>query len=394
MTGRRTRGLVAGCVLAATTLTGCSSALGKPAAATYPTISCPVKSGGPLTLVVGARANSPRPTIPTQIEGLISAAATSEQKVQIIRLDGAPTVALQATYTASGNNDQIRARNQQHFIDEIMQYAQQELEPKAPQADVLGALTLAGQVTQAGGTVVMIDSGLPTAGPLSYQNQDMFGAAPGDVTKFLKSQNLMPDLSQLSVVFVGVGHTATPQPQLAPNLQAQLLSLWTAVASQANATCVLPLKASPGTASIATQVPVAVVQPPPPPVFHDCGTTVLSDSGSVGFIVDTSTFRDPQGARDTLEQLANTLNSKPQETVTLTGETSSEGGAQHNLDLSRERADAVKSQLVQLGIAASRITTVGAGSGGPGHIPDTVNGVQDPVKAEHNRAVVVQMVCD
>ena len=56
------------------------------------------------------------------------------------------------------------------------------------------------------------------------------------------------------------------------------------------------------------------------------------------------------------------------------------------LKLSQERADAVKNTLVELGVDASRITSVGMGSSDPWHIP---NAGYDGAAASANRKVVL-----
>jgi outer membrane protein OmpA-like peptidoglycan-associated protein len=221
----------------------------------------------------------------------------------------------------------------------------------------------------------------------------MFGASSADVVSFLANQRLMPDLSGRSVVLVGLGDTADPQPPLAANLQTGIVDLWTAVATKAGAVCAYRLKAASTRTAVTTNVPVTVVKPPVPQPFTDCGTTVLADSGSVGFVVGTGNFRDPEAARKTLESLAQTL-VKHTQRVTLTGTTSSEGSAGANQTLSEQRANAVKAILVQLGVEQSRITAVGVGSHGPNHQPDmTKDGVLIPAAAAHNRSVVVTLTC-
>jgi len=49
----------------------------------------------------------------------------------------------------------------------------------------------------------------------------------------------------------------------------------------------------------------------------------------------------------------------------ISGHTDNRGAAEHNLELSQRRADAVKLWLVERGIDASRITTRGAGQAAP-----------------------------
>lgn len=388
------RGLVGGIAalgMAAALLAGCDS--GQGSAYQTPALSCPTDGNKPLTLVVGARANSPQPTIPAQIQTLIYDAAIGKQPIQVLRLDGQPTAALTATFATNGQNPQIRKADLQNFLRQTDAVIT-GLQPKAPQADVLGALSLAAQSTPEGGTIVLMDAGIPTTGPLDYQDQNMFGADPAEVTAFLGSQGLLPQLAGKSVVLVDVGYTADPQGALPQNLRTQVIDLWTAVAKAAKATCVAnPPTPEPPRTSITTSVPVSVVRLPAPPMFTDCGTTVLSDNGSVGFVVGTPTFRDPGAAQTTLRALATLLSNHTQR-VTLTGSTSSEGDPAANQTLSENRAAAVKAVLVRMGIADSRIQTVGVGSTGPNHVPDmTPSGVLIPSAAEQNRAVIVNLTC-
>jgi outer membrane protein OmpA-like peptidoglycan-associated protein len=391
MTRHRLVGSIAAVGVIAALLSGCDNNQGF----TYQNLSspCPVDGRQPLTLIVGARANSPQPTIPADVQTLIHDAAISNKPIEVIRLDGQPSTVTTATFATNGQNPQIRQTDLQNFeqrLDTIIG----GLQPKAPQADVLAALSVAGQSTRAGGTIVLMDSGVPTVGPLSYQDQNMFGANPSDVTAFLSAQHLLPQLAGKSVVLVNVGYTADPQPALPQNLRTQVIGLWTAVAKAAKATCVIdPSTPQPPRTAVNTAVPVAVVPLPAPPTFSDCGTTVLSDSGSVGFVVGTANFRDPNAAQATLQTLATMLEGHTQR-VKLTGSTSSEGDPGTNQVLSEHRAVAVKGVLVHLGIADSRITAVGVGSNGPNHVPDmTSGGVLIPAAAEQNRAVTVTLTC-
>jgi outer membrane protein OmpA-like peptidoglycan-associated protein len=52
-------------------------------------------------------------------------------------------------------------------------------------------------------------------------------------------------------------------------------------------------------------------------------------------------------SRPTLEQIAKLLASQPQLNVYVVGHTDSQGAADHNLDLSRRRAEAVAAELVK-----------------------------------------------
>lgn len=385
---RRTAALVAA-ALASVALTGCPDGDDEPVQWSAP---CPEQPGSSLTLVVGARANSPRAQLTDEVRTLIRQAAVREQKVQVVRVDGVPTVALTATFKNEGKNQPIRDRNLQNFVQQTTQFLG-DLQPKEPEADLLGALTEAGQITPDGGTIVVLDSGLATVGPLSFRNANMFGAAPEEVVTFLGDQDLMPDLGGRAVVFLGLGETADPQPPLVGSPHKLVGELWQTVAREAGAACVHELRTTLTRAAISTTVPVTVVEPPAPPVWPKCGTTVLADSSPVGFKVGEAEFRDPAAAKATLRALAQTLTGGSQR-VTLTGTTSSEGSAGDNQTLSERRAAAVKKVLVELGVAADRVTARGAGEKWPDRKVDmTRDGVLIPTAAAYNRSVVVRLSC-
>lgn len=387
----RIRGLLAASTMAAGSFVSCDGD------GVFPpepvAIECPAEAGQAVTLVVGARANSPAPGLPDEVEGLVREAAKNSKKVQVVRVDGEPTVALTAAFKTDGQNATIRDRDLRSFLDQADGFVK-TLKPKQPQADVLTALTVAARTTPENGTVVLMDSGIPTTGPLSFTNSEMFTARPKDVVEFLASEKLMPDLDKRSVVLVGLGDTADPQPSLPENLHKQVTELWTTIADEAGAKCVHALKPAASRTSVPTDVPVTVVALPKPPVFPECGTTVLTDNSPVGFTVDTADFRDPPGAKATLKQLANRMAGHSQR-VQLIGTTSSEGSTASNQDLSELRAEAVKAVLIDLGVARSRISASGAGERYPGRVRDTTpEGALIPSAAVRNRSVVVKLSCD
>ena len=83
----------------------------------------------------------------------------------------------------------------------------------------------------------------------------------------------------------------------------------------------------------------------------------------INFDVDKATLR-PE-SMGTINQIKQVLNDNPDLKFEIDGYTDSSGVAAHNLALSQQRADAVKAELIALGIAPDRLTAKGYGDAKP-----------------------------
>jgi outer membrane protein OmpA-like peptidoglycan-associated protein len=81
------------------------------------------------------------------------------------------------------------------------------------------------------------------------------------------------------------------------------------------------------------------------------------------FDVDKATIK-PQ-SMGTINQIFQFLKDDPSLKFEIDGHTDNTGESQHNLQLSQQRADAVKDQMVSMGIESSRLTTKGFGDSKP-----------------------------
>jgi len=382
--------------LVLTTAVGCSSAPSPSsstasAATKSVTTGCLAKAGVPLTIVVGERSNVPGIQYPAAVTSLVDTAATDRQQITLVRIDGRPKVFPVQRFSTTDVSSGAIAQDLSTYESGVFQIlAGSDLHATAPEADVLGALSLAAAATPAGGNIVVIDSGLQTVSPLNYQVPGMLMSPPGDVVKFLRAQNLIPGLRGRHVLLSGFGYAAAPQALLDQPERENVAAQWAAIAAAGGA-CV-SVDTTPNTTAETPGLPaVSKVPLPVTPHFKTCGTTVLSDAGSVGFNDGSASFRDPQAARSTLSRLASTLR-RGAEPITLIGSTSTEGGDAINKPLSTRRAAAVKSVLVSFGVTGGRITVIGDGAHYPGRVPDVgPNGQLLLPEAEQDREVIVQL---
>lgn len=83
----------------------------------------------------------------------------------------------------------------------------------------------------------------------------------------------------------------------------------------------------------------------------------------INFDVDKATIK-PE-SMGTLNMIVGVLKDNPDVKFVIGGHTDNSGTAAHNLTLSQQRADAVKAQLLTMGVDASRLTTKGFGDTKP-----------------------------
>jgi OOP family OmpA-OmpF porin len=138
--------------------------------------------------------------------------------------------------------------------------------------------------------------------------------------------------------------------------------------------------AASGTAAPAPATDASVAAP----LFDAPGQAEHAVTLSIHFDSDSARLNDQQAMAD-LDQIAQAMNT-PQllgSGFEIGGHTDSTGSARHNLDLSRQRAQTIKSYLAQHGVAPARLVTRGYGANNP-VAPNTT----EPGKAQNRRVVI------
>jgi OOP family OmpA-OmpF porin len=115
--------------------------------------------------------------------------------------------------------------------------------------------------------------------------------------------------------------------------------------------------------------PPPPVAPAPAPVQDNCGRIVLR---GVNFAFDSAEI-DPASSV-VLDAAADQLKECPDVNVSVQGHTDSVGSESYNQQLSERRAEGVRSDLVEGGVSASRLTAVGFGESQPVASNDTEEG--------------------
>jgi outer membrane protein OmpA-like peptidoglycan-associated protein len=82
-------------------------------------------------------------------------------------------------------------------------------------------------------------------------------------------------------------------------------------------------------------------------------------------LFDTGKATLKPGAYPTIERVANALKNEPDRRVTIEGHTDSVGSDDFNLALSQRRADSVQTALLERGVSAEQVSSVGKGEGFP-----------------------------
>lgn len=325
--------------------------------------------------------------------------------ISVVNADGSPEVVLANSFDidekykgASKDKLAMDARSKATNLISGMQTVIAD----DPEIDYLEALRLAVRsLTSLEGyaskQIIVLGTGLSTTGVLNFNN-NLISAEPDVIVELLNEKSEIPNFSDITVYWQQLGDVAAPQKALTSAQKNKLQKIYGSLVETGGGTFVYnEIMANPVNESVEYPAVTPVDLPDDTPIAFEADELdteddkafeepqVLSES-QVEFIGDQANYLYPDKAVENIRPIAEYLLKHDDVNIVLIGSTAGDSTNASTLKLSQERADAVKKTLLDLGVSADRITTVGMGASDPWHIS---NAGYDGAAASANRKVVL-----
>lgn len=227
-------------------------------------------------------------------------------------------------------------------------------------------------------TVIVVGTGLSTAGTLNFQN-NLLSADPEDIVDQLEEKNEIPDMTGITVIWQQMGDVAEPQQELSQTQVDKLWKIWEGIVERGNGTFEPDYTMADPVKDDKQSPEVSVVKlPPETPIQYDAEdfgkgsdalkTSIVLPEGQVTFIADKAEYAHPEEVAKALKPIADYLIQYQEVNVLLVGTTAGDQDSDNTFRLSEDRAAAVRNTLIQLGVDENRIVAVGLGCSDPWHI--------------------------
>ena len=332
-------------------LAGCA-----PAAADTPRI---------IVIVSSATANEPAPVLSASERSLLRAAGNGSTRADAFVVDPNTGQAREVSLTPRRPDGEVDyGPDRDNRLTANVQRVQQVVATLAASRpfDLLAMIAQAARVTAHPGILLVLSSGLSTAGGFNLRKVG-WGAGPHAAAVSLSRRGLLPSLAGWHVTFTGLADTAGRQPALPLPQRTVLTRYWLALcrAARAASCAVDPVTAAEPSPRSTTPVPVVPV-PRVKSYTGPSGQTVnvpadaLFAFSSARLLPGADSILGPAAARARRQHLK----------ISIVGYSSPDGGsASYNLRLSAERAHAVKDRLIALRVPPGLIVKViGRGAAG------------------------------
>lgn len=385
-----------------------------------------------LAILLGNHANSRKFNI--QLNEKIEQVYTSFGNICIICVDGNPEVVMDnensKMMAGSYGEDYLKKSREDYQYKEIWQ--RDYLEPQVtklknylekscvddPEVDTLEAFhnaivalnemeEMIDSDKKVNKEIIVFDTGLCTAGKLNFLNynclkvmkndkilykDDIGKKLATDLVDELEANAEIPDLSEITVTWYGLGSVDKPQLDLSHLDRENLRYIWSEILKRAKAA---PAKAKNVKSDYFVEMKgyeTEVNEQYVTPVIWwegvgdtDSEEEVKIEEEEIGFIANSAEYSSTERANQILGPYARNLLNYADLKILLLGTTSSYNGG--SIELSKQRAEKVKESLMELGIPEERMVTVGVGYNQEFCENDSPNGEFVEEIGKKNRAV-------
>ena len=330
--------------------------------------------------------------------------------VAAVVVDGDPFAACNYNISApkkridSAKRRQLASNNTAQIMKEIS-----AARAKTPEIDTLSAIFKSADALHSASeksqkSMIVFDSGLSTASPLSFAERNLIDTPAEYIVEQLEEVHAIPDLTDIDILWIGLGETCGEQDKLTPDSKYKLQNIWEEILEAGGASSVTFDK-SPLSTEELTGLPKCSIVPvipdsipiPDPDEEQDTENEEIPDAikwdgdSAVRFKADKAEFIDRVAVEEEFKPVAEYLKANPKESIYIFGMTATVPGGGTGIELSEERANACKEILTEMGVQESMMTTVGLGQmENPLRAIDIdANGAQIEESAQENRAVFV-----
>ena len=263
-------------------------------------------------------------------------------------------------------------------------------------------------------TIILVDNGISTTGNVAFETFIGFDAQ-GSLENI--DEGTLPNLKGIHIVWYDFGSTLQPQQSLSSNDMVELQKFWTGYLEKAGASDVIIKNAisTSNESTINDLPPVSTVEVSTEKQWivtkdvtdvnnevenasddkkNDIVSTALNDGVKIDetmlyFEPESSVIANKEAAVELLKPTADFLISTSQEIVILGTTATVPTSPDKCVNFSLQRANAVKSLFIELGVAESQINCKGLGYDNEFHIPDSDRNGNLNENAPKNRAVII-----
>lgn len=352
-----------------------------------------------VSMVLGVHSNTN--ILPLESEGITSALFDScyyHGNVNFVTCEGIPRVFYSTEIPESKVNGLSKNKKKmiaENYVNQLKMILKDAL-PMTEEVDTLKSINQAVKClkdSEGRKFLYIFDSGIQTTGYLDLR-KGYLNVETESIIEALKSENALPDLEGIDVVWYFLGETALPQKSLSENQKTLLREMWKAVLEAGNAHSV-EFKEIPSTNIAYQELPkVSVIQAEEENLEvveeKKLIKKIVLDSRQLEFVGDKAEFVSKERAKEVLSDLADTMNRYEDKKILVIGTTASGKNQEFLQKLSDDRANAVKNLLISMEVSEKRILTLGLATHDPWHLNDLdENGHQIEHISAQNRKVVI-----